>query len=167
MKLAVRVTVLTFALVACAQPAFAADDVVARREVAERIVALSTADAMTDSMIESVWPPVRDSIVAQNPGVSAELLGSMKTIMADTSRAMVLEMSGVVVSFYMEEFELGELMALEAFYVSPTGTKVLALTPKMMSQIMPTMLTQAQAMMPKLMEAIRKAAQERGLKLDI
>lgn len=160
-----RAIILSLLLV-LAHPACAEDEA-ARRVVAERVVAMTTTDATMDAMLAAMWPPVRDNIVTQNPSAPAEMLSALERVMADTLREMVTEMSSDVVAFYATEFELGELEALEAFYRSQTGAKLLALTPKLMNQIMPTMLRKSQDMMPKLMEEMGEAAKERGLKFDV
>lgn len=167
MKHTLCITLLSLLLFTSAQPTLAQDDSAARRAVAERVVAMTTAETVVEAMIGAVWPSVRDNIVAQNPSVSAELLGAMYSVMADTTRELVVDMSSDVTGFYAEEFELAELEALEAFYASDTGAKQLALTPKLMNQIMPGMLAKTQQMMPRMLESIRKAAEQRGLKLDI
>lgn len=162
-----RLRAIAFSLLlVLAHPAYA-DDEAERRVIAERVVAMTTTDATMDAMLVAIWPPVRDSIVTQNPSAPAEMLTALERVMADTLREMVTEMSSDVVAFYATEFELGELAALEAFYRSQTGTKLLALTPKLMNQIMPTMLRKSQDMMPKLMEEMGEAAKERGLKFDV
>lgn len=165
--MSVRAAFLSLLLLTLAHPAFAEEDEAARRAIAERVVAITTTDATMDAMLAAIWPPVRDNILAQNPSAPAEMLNALERVMADTVREMVTEMSSDVVAFYTAEFELTELEALEAFYRSETGVKVLALTPKLMNQVMPLMLRKSQAMMPKLMEEIGKAAKERGLKFDV
>ena len=167
MRNIVRAAFLSLALSALVHPAFAEQEDVARKAVAERVVALTSTKSVTEAMIAAVWPPVRDSVLAQNPSATEDMLDALRGVMADTTRELAVEMSSDVVAFYAEEFELAELEAMEEFYRSETGTKLLALTPKLMGQVMPLMLSKSQSMMPKLMEEMRQAAEARGLRLDI
>jgi hypothetical protein len=150
-----------------ALPAYAQDDLEARQAAAEQIVGITTTDTIMQAMNEAVWPPVRDTIVQQNPDVTAEQLAAMEGVMADVSGEIVAEMSVDLVDFYAAEFSLDELNALVDFYTSPVGRKYQAKLPELMAKVTPTILQKTQEMGPRLLEELRKAAEERGLRIDI
>jgi hypothetical protein len=162
-----RILAAACVICALALPAYAQDDLEARQAAAEQIVGITTTDTIMQAMNEAVWPPVRDTIVQQNPDVTAEQLAAMEGVMADVSGEIVAEMSVDLVDFYAAEFSLDELNALVDFYTSPVGRKYQAKLPELMAKVTPTILQKTQEMGPRLLEELRKAAEERGLRIDI
>ncbi|MEP7156107.1 MAG: DUF2059 domain-containing protein [Betaproteobacteria bacterium] len=66
-------------------------------------------------------------------------------------------MEDIVAENYARHFSTIEIKAITAFYVSPAGKKVLALTPQIMSETMPKIVAVMQPRMKAMME--KKAAE--------
>lgn len=141
-------------------------DEAARNDLAKVLVEKTSSNAMVDQMAEAVWPTLEATITQANDEVGDELLGKMKAVYVDLNRDLVNSMSGDIVQFYAANFTEEELQQLLDFYESDLGVKTLAMTPKLMSEVMPGMMAKIQQDIPKMIEEFKVLLEEEGLKFE-
>lgn len=137
----------------------------AKVTLAQQILGLSTTGPMIKATSAAVWPTVRDVIVAKNPDVPDNVLAELEALMEANLGENVAALSGAMVGFYAREFERDELQAILDFYSSGAGKKLIEKTPLVAQQLMPEMMAQIQQMLPRIMDVMKKAVQDRGLKV--
>ena len=161
-----RMLIVVAALV-FAMPAVQAEEPVdpAKADLAQQILGLSTTGPMIKATSAAIWPTVRGLIVDKNPDVAPAVLAELEALMETYLGESVTAMSGAMVDFYAREFEADELESILAFYSSGAGKKLIEKTPLVAQQLMPEMMAQMQQVMPRIMDVMKKAVQDRGLKV--
>lgn len=139
-----------------------ADDSV-RQELAIEIVELTTTGAMVDQMVDAVWPTLEASIVAKNEDPNDDALDAMKAEYGRLVEALIGSVIGDVSGFYADNYSEQELHELLAFYRSDLGKKTLAIAPKLMGEIMPSMMQKMQQELPATMQKFYDLVDEKGL----
>lgn len=139
-----------------------ADDSV-RQELALEIVELTTTGTMVDQMVDAIWPNLEGGIVARAKNPSDEVLAEMKAEYKKLVEGLIGSVIGDVSGFYADNYSEQELHELLAFYRSDLGKKTLAIAPKLMGEIMPSMMQKMQQELPATMQKFYDLVDEKGL----
>ena len=107
--------------------------------------------ALTNNMNKAVV----GALAKQNPGLDPKQADDIQRVVGDAvkERLGLLTQMNMVVA--LDTFSTEELVAMDAFYTSPTGAGILAKLPKMMSHL-PGMI---QAIMPDYMSEVKTKLQ--------
>ena len=144
-------------------PVAAQDDLGKRIEQARIFIDLTTADAVMGPMVDAVWPTVE----MQLPGdVPLEVANRLKGTFADEIKAALGDVMDDFASAYAEAFSLEELTAINKFYLSDAGAKLIANQGVLMQRMLPTITTRLQETMPQAMENVINEAEREGLIKD-
>ena len=144
-------------------PVAAQDDLGKRIEQANIFVDLTTADSVLGPMVDAVWPSVEMQLPSDIP---LEVANRLKGTFADEIRAALSDVMDDFASAYAEVFTLEELAAINKFYLSDAGSKLIANQGVLMQQMLPTITARLQETMPKAMENVIREAEEEGLIKD-
>ncbi len=119
---------------------------------------------MVTAINDTVWPSVEADIRKSNPQVSDALLEEFKRVELSGARSMVAKLVGVEAQYYAETFTAEELQDILDFYRSPAGTKMISSKPQLMAKMMPEMIEQSKVMQAEMMEQMKQAVVDKGLK---
>jgi hypothetical protein len=148
---------LAFALIA---PAAAQDDLSKRTEQARIFVDLTTADSVMGPMVDAVWP----SVEMQLPGdISTEVATRLKDTFATEIKNALRDVLDELAGLYANAFTLEELVAINKFYGSGVGAKLIANQGNLMQQMLPTITARLQETMPAAMATVLREAEDEGL----
>lgn len=156
---------LAYAALAASAPAQETTEA-ERRQVALEIIKLTTTDVIVASTSDAVWGAVGAEIRRLNPEASDELLADLESIFRADMAVFVEQNAALMVDFYADEFTLEELRALDAFYRSEVGQKLLAATPRLMQEFMPQIMRQMQQTLPQVVQRLFEEAERRGLTVE-
>lgn len=158
-------TLVVVGFLACSQPCWAQDTPAERKALAVQFVSLFGSDELMNSMVNAIWPTTEAELRKGNPAVSDETLASLKQILANSTKATVSELVGLEAEVYAEEFTVSELNDILEFYQSPAGAKLQTVRPKLLAKIMPTFTREMKDLQLRVVDTLRQAAHEKGLKL--
>ena len=153
--------VFAFLLVFLALPASAQDDDRGKRVEQGRIlVDLTTADSVIGPMLDAMWP----TIEMQIPGtLNAELTDRLKGTFTSEIKNALTDVLDEIAGLYAENFTLAELAAINKFYASAPGAKLIATQGALMQQALPTITARLQETMPAAVRRVIDQAKEDGL----
>jgi hypothetical protein len=143
-----------------AAPVAAQDDLERRVEQARMFVDLTTADSVMGPMVDAVWPTVEMQLPSDIP---LEVANRLKGTFADEIKAALGDVMDDFAAAYANVFTLEELIAINKFYASDAGAKLIANQGALMQEMLPTITARLTATMPAAMEAVIREAEEEGL----
>jgi hypothetical protein len=155
-----RVVAALLAFLFAVAPVAAQDDLDRRIEQARIFVDLTTADSVMGPMVDAVWP----SVEMQLPGdIPLEVAERLKGTFADEIKAALGDVLDDFTAAYANVFTLEELVAINKFYASDAGLKLVANQGALMQEMLPTITARLTATMPAAMENVIREAEEEGL----
>jgi hypothetical protein len=141
-------------------PVAAQDDLERRIEQARIFVDLTTTDSVMGPMVDAVWP----SVEMQLPGdIPLEVAERLKGTFADEIKAALGDVLDDFAAAYANVFTLEELVAINKFYASDVGIKLVGNQGALMQQMLPTITARLTETMPQAMENVIREAEEEGL----
>jgi hypothetical protein len=143
-----------------AAPALAQDDLERRIEQARVFVDLTTTDSVMGPMVDAVWPTVEMQLPSDIPLEVAERL---KGTFADEIKAALSDVLDDFAKAYADVFTLEELVAINKFYASDVGLKLVGNQGALMQQMLPTITARLTETMPAAMQNVVREAEEEGL----
>ena len=153
------VAALLIALLTIA-PVAAQDDLERRIEQARIFVDLTTADSVMGPMVDAVWPSVEVQLPSDIP---LEVANRLKGTFGDEIKAALGDVLDDFAKAYADVFTLEELVAINKFYASDVGIKLVGNQGALMQQMLPTITARLTATMPQAMENVIREAEEEGL----
>lgn len=141
-------------------PSAAQDDLERRIEQARMFVDLTTADSVMGPMVDAVWPSVEMQLPSDIPLEVAERL---KGTFADEIKAALSDVLDDFAKAYADVFTLEELVAINKFYASDVGIKLVGNQGALMQQMLPTITARLTETMPAAMANVIREAEEEGL----
>ncbi|MFV3127536.1 DUF2059 domain-containing protein [Niveispirillum sp. KHB5.9] len=152
---------LLLALILTAPPAWAND--AARLEKARVLMELSGSDVLADQALLAVTRQAEELIAHENPGREAEVTILVRDHFLPKARAALPELSRGITGLYAAHFTAAELDQMIAFYRSPAGRKLVALSPTIMAQSMSLGQAWAEGVADRAWDSFTRAARDRGL----
>lgn len=144
-----------------ALPAFAQDtDRGKRVEQGRALVDLTTTDSVIGPMLDAMWPTVEVQIPGTlNPEVADRLKGTFGSEIRSALADVLDELAGL----YADNFTLEELVAINKFYGSATGLKLVSKQGTLVQQMLPTITARLQQTMPGAIQSVIDEAKAEGL----
>ena len=141
----------------------AQDDLGKRTEQARLYIDLTTADSVMGPMIDAIWPTIEMQLPSD---ISLEVADRLKGTFATEIKAALGDVMDDMALAYANVFTLEELTAINKFYLSDAGTKLIANQGVLMQQMLPSITTRLQETMPQAMENVIREAEEEGVIKD-
>ena len=156
MRIVAALVLVLFAFPVLAQDA----DRDRRVEQARILVELTTADSVVTPMLDAMWP----NIEMQFPGtLEPELAERLKTTFGDEIKNALSDVLDELAGLYADNFTLDELIAINKFYASGPGMKLVANQGALMQQFLPTITARLQETMPGAIQRLMEQAEADGL----
>ena len=124
---------------------------------------LTTADSVMGPMIDAIWPTIETQLPSD---ISLEVANRLKGTFTTEIKAALGDVMDDMALAYANVFTLEELTAINKFYLSDAGTKLIANQGVLMQQMLPTITTRLQETMPQAMENVIREAEEEGVIKD-
>ncbi len=165
-RLLIAVALLTLAIPGFAQ---SADDPATKDDVILYLQTMHSHDLMRKTMevqVQSMHQLLRDQIMKEKGSVPEDFDSRMKKMMDELVRTMPIdEVTQAMIPAYQAHFTHGDIEAMNAFYSSPVGQKVLQELPAVMQEgmqgampILSKYLSDWQERMKKEFESEKKVA---------
>jgi hypothetical protein len=142
-----------------ALPAFAQDDRPKRLEEGRTLVELTTAESVIGPMLDAMWP----GIEAQLPGtLSLGVANELKATFATEIKNALSDVFEEIAALYADHFTLAELTAINKFYASAPGAKLIDSQGTLMQQMLPSITARLEETLPGAMQRVMEQASESG-----
>lgn len=152
-------------LSAPAQAGTGKGDDVQRLEKARILMELSGTQAIADQTLLAVTRQAEELMAHENPGREAEVTALVRDHFLPKARAALPELSRGITGLYAAHFTLAELDQMIAFYRSPAGRKLVALSPTIIEQSMSLGQAWAEGVADRAWDSFARAARDHGLAL--
>ncbi len=106
-----------------------------RLDLAYEVLELSNAAQMSRDALELTVPTLRTLVQSQYPGASADQVEEAMTLLSGAMLGIVPEVIDASAVIYANRFTADELRAINQFYRTPAGRKLVAEQPAMMQEI--------------------------------
>jgi uncharacterized protein len=114
-----------------------------------------------DSVLKQQRTMIHEAIRRHQPNVSEDELKHLDQFMTDIMKDMpVNELLDDMIPVYQKHLSKSDVGAMDAFYSSPTGQKLLREMPAMTAESMQAANPHMQAMMEKVMNRVEEEAQQ-------
>ena len=114
-----------------------------------------------DSVLQQQRAMIHEAIRKHQPNVSEDELKHLDQFMTDIMKDMpVNELLDDMIPVYQKHLNKGDVAAMDAFYSSATGQKLLREMPAMTAESMQAANPHMQAMMEKVMNRVEQEAQQ-------
>lgn len=164
MRPVVPFLILVLALLALpAQAAPAKGDDAQRLEKARILMELSGSQALADQTLLTVTRQAEELMAHENPGREAEVTALVRDHFLPRARTALPELTRGITGLYAAHFTLADLDQMIAFYRSPAGKKLVALSPLIIQQSMSLGQAWAEGVADRAWDSFARAAQDRGL----
>lgn len=151
---------------AAAPPALAAvgkGEDAARMAKAQVLMELSGAQAIGDQTLLIVVRQAEELLAHENPGREPEVTALVRDHFTPKARASLPELTRGITGLYAAHFTAAELDQMIAFYKSPVGRKLVALSPTIIQQSMSLGQAWAEGVSDRAWESFARSARDRGL----
>jgi len=129
-----RMIFVVSAVLICAEPVFAQDDMEERMELARESMVLSGAEAASLQMMEMIFPSMEPALRQQYPDATTQQVRQAMALVSDALSSKGPEIVEASARAYALRFTAEELAEMNAFYRTPTGMKMVALMPELMEE---------------------------------
>ncbi len=155
-----RIVAALLLILFAALPVAAQDDLQRRIDQARIFIDLTTADAVMGPMVDAIWPSVEMQLPSDIP---LEVANRLKGTFADEIKAALGDVLDDFAAAYANAFTLEELIAINKFYASDAGAKLIANQGVLMQEMLPTITARLTETMPQAMQNVIREAEEEGL----
>lgn len=138
-------------------------DDVRRLEKAQILMQLSGSQALADQTLLLVTRQAEELLAHENPGREAEVTALVRDHFLPEARAALPELSRGIAGLYAAHFTLAELDQMIAFYKTPAGRKLVALSPTILQQSLSLGQAWAEGVGDRAWDSFTRAARDRGL----
>ncbi len=148
-----------------ARPAAAQGDVdAATVEAAKELMQATSTDKMMVQMLDEILPQMYSLMENLNPKQGALTTTLMKELFAPEMKRRIPELIEIVALTYARYFSFEEMEELAAFYDTPAGRKIIAIMPKLNSELMGLGSAWGENVVIETFREIGPLLRERGLK---
>ncbi|MEQ9814389.1 MAG: DUF2059 domain-containing protein [Azospirillaceae bacterium] len=133
------------------------------RDYAVTYMEASLGEAVIDPMVAQLGP----QFYPLNPGRQADVDAAVHAAIERLFDHVAPDMTDQVVDFLWRELSEEDLQVMLDFYDSPTGQRILAITPQLMAEMMGDMPTMMQETQTVLIEALTEEFASRDLDLGM
>ena len=130
-------------------------------KILEETHALDNMGAALDVMIV----PMIRGIKQQAPNLSDDRLKMISDMLLEEMKASMPKMLALNAQIYASHFSLDELKAIEAFYGTPAGQKIVAETPKIVKEVLPIGMAWGRQAAEEALARITEKLRKEGVKI--
>jgi uncharacterized protein len=134
-------------------------------EAARELLALMSKE-MIASLVEQatsrMWPAIESRLRAYNPSVDPTSLSGLRVELERIQQDYMLNVVQGGPEIYARHFTAGELREIIAFYRTPVGAKLLAMTPRLTAEVTDMIAPHMPKFFEKTMEAFAKVLRAKG-----
>ena len=123
-------TALAGALVLASAAGAQEENAQARLDLARETMALTGADGMVNQMLDMMMPTMRPALMQQYPDATDAQIAEAIDLIRDAFREASPELVDGGAQVYADLFTVEELEAINAFYRTPAGAKLVELLPE-------------------------------------
>src|SRR5262249_57116246 len=137
-------------------------------EAARDLLVLMSRDLVAQlagQVTAQMWPAIESRLRAYNPKIDAEAIADLRK---ELDRIQFEYMMNIVAEgpvIYASHFTAQELREIIAFYRTPTGSKLLHLTPQLTAEVMGMVTPRMPDFYAQTVEAFRRVLRSRGYNL--
>jgi uncharacterized protein len=149
--------------VAAQQPAAPSPETLA---VAKELVALMTGDMVNDMARKTSaqsWPSIEQGLRRQYPQIDAATIADLRAEFEKVMLNSVTEGMNDAPIVYARYLTVQEMRDIQVFYRTPTGAKMLKLTPQIMGEVMANLAPRMQGNMQRINVAFTDILKKHGL----
>lgn len=161
----VRSVVFAAALLAASCPALAQDVAPDKRADIERLLEMTGVLKLGQTLSQMMVAQLAEAVRAANPGIPDKLMQALpeevNAVLVENTPAFV----AMAVRVYDKYYTAADVKALIAFYSTPIGRKVIAVTPSLSQESMQIGMQWGQSLGPEIDRRIRARFRKEGVKL--
>ncbi|MDF2766718.1 MAG: hypothetical protein K0S81_3713 [Rhodospirillales bacterium] len=135
-----------------------------RLAVAREIIEASGANALTEQVLRSVSAQIATLIQQYNPERGAAVADIIDAVVLPEASRRIPEATEAMARLYAERFTAEELQDVVDFYRTPTGRKLVALSPELFVEAQRVGQAWARLLIEDLWDDILQRLEENGLK---
>jgi hypothetical protein len=160
-----RSVVFAAVLLAAPYPAAAQDVAPDKRVDIEKLLEMTGAMRIGQALSQTMVAQLTAAVRAANPSIPDQLMDvlpeEVNAVLAENAPAFV----AMAVRVYDKYYSAAEVKALIAFYATPIGRKVIAVTPSLAQESMQIGIQWGQSLGPEIDRRIRARFRKEGVKL--
>lgn len=130
-----------------------------RLALAQKILEETQSQNNMSAALDTLMPSLVAAFRRQSPNLPEETYKLVEQMLSEELRKELPQMTTINAQIYANHFTLDELKAIDAFYQSPAGQKIVSETPKIFQETAPLGMLwgrhAAQAAMQRVMEQLR------------
>lgn len=130
-----------------------------------RLLSKDMVGEIVSKVTAQTWPAIESSLRANNPNADPSAFAEMRQEFEAIQKDYMADVLRDAPQVYARNFTAAELHDMMAFYQTPTGRKVLAVTPQITSEILAMLAPRVQEVMARTRAAFDQAAKGRGLRI--
>lgn len=161
----VRSVVLAAAVLAVPYPAAAQDIAPGKRADIEKLLEMTGVMKLGQALSQAMVAQLTAAVRATNPDIPDKLMDALpeevNAVLAENTPAFV----AMAVRLYDKHYTAEDVKALIAFYSTPIGRKVIAVTPSLAQESMQVGIQWGQSLGPEIDRRIRARFKKEGVKL--
>src|SRR5262245_15517371 len=112
-----------------------------------------------------MWPAIESRLRAYNPSIDAEAIADLRKELDRIQFEYMMTIVAEGPAIYARHFTTQELREIIAFYRTPTGGKLLQLTPQLSAEVMGMVTPHMSEFYAQTVDTFRKVLRSRGYKL--
>ncbi len=130
-----------------------------RLALAQKILEETHTQDNMSAALDAMMPAMLGAFRRQSPNLPDETYKLVEQMLSDEMRKQLPQLTTINAQTYANHFTLDELKAIDAFYQTPAGQKIVSETPKIIRETAPLGMLwgrqAAQAAMQRVMEQLR------------
>jgi len=137
-------------------------------EAARDLLVLMSRDLVTHlagQVTTQMWPAIESRLRAYNPNIDTEAIADLRKELDRIQFEYMMNIVAEGPAIYARHFTAQELREIIAFYRTPTGGKLLQLTPQLSTEVMGMVSPHMSEFHAQTVETFRKVLRSRGYKL--
>jgi hypothetical protein len=135
---------------------------------AQELFALLSKD-MIGQVVEGVtaqtWPSIEASLRANNPNAEPQAFADMRRDFEAIQKDYMADVLRDAPAIYARNFSAQELRDVTAFYKTPTGAKMLRITPQITAEILAVITPRVQEVLARSRAAFAQAVKVKGYRI--
>jgi hypothetical protein len=126
------------------------------------ILELTNARANVITMLDAMLPTVIDQIRAAAPNTDATTLEQYRSFIREGFEGDLDEYVRLCAALYEKHFTEEELLAMAAFYRTPTGRKMIQETPELLKELVPIGMAWGENVAQRAVQRVRERLNQNG-----
>jgi hypothetical protein len=120
---------------------------------------------VVENVTAQTWPAMEASLRANNPNADPEAFGAMRKEFEAIQKEYMADVLHDAPAIYARNFTAAELHDMMAFYKTPTGAKMLRVTPQITTEILSVITPRLKEIMARTRAAFAAAVKVKGYRI--